>query len=119
MKPEDGMDEMSGAMAELAVHYWKLCLAFERELAFVPATRLQSGEAMLRFARRKLETILDRHAMRIVTFDGEPWSPALPASPINPDDVDTPDAIVDATIEPTIMGPSAAIIAGKVLLRNA
>jgi len=57
--------------------------------------------------------------MRVVTFDGEPWSPALPASPINPDDVDTPDAIVDVTIEPTIMGPNAPIIAGKVLLRNA
>jgi hypothetical protein len=112
-------DDMAGAMAELAVQYWKLCLAFERELAFVPATRLQSGEAMLRFARRKLETILDRQAMRIVTFDGEPWSPALPASPINPDDIDTPDAIVDATIEPTIMGASATLIAGKVLLRNA
>ena len=112
-------DDMAGAMAELAVHYWKLCLAFEHELALAPEARLQSGAATLRFARRKLETILDRHGMRVVTFDGEPWSPALPASPINPDDVDTPDAIVDVTIEPTIMGPNAPIIAGKVLLRNA
>jgi hypothetical protein len=117
-EPQDALSAMPGAMAELAVHYWKLCLAFERELAFVPENRLQSGEAMLRFARRKLETILDRHAMRVVTFDGELWSPALPVSPINPDDVDT-DAIVDATIEPTIMGHDAPIIAGKVLLRNA
>ena len=118
-EPQDAISEMPAAMAELAVHYWKLCHAFERELAFVPENRLQSGEAMLRFARRKLETILDRHAMRVVTFDGELWSPALPVSPINPDDIDTPDAIVDATIEPTIMGANAPIIAGKVLLRNA
>lgn len=118
-EPQDVLSETPAAMAELAVHYWKLCLAFERELAFVPENRLQSGEAMLRFARRKLETILDRHAMRVVTFDGELWSPALPVSPINPDDVDAPEAIVDATIEPTIMGHNAPIIAGKVLLRNA
>ena len=118
-EPQDASSEMPAAMAELAVHYWKLCLAFERELAFVPENRLQSGEAMLRFARRKLETILDRHAMRVVTFDGELWSPALPVSPINPGDIDTPEAIVDATIEPTIMGRDAPIIAGKVLLRNA
>lgn len=113
------MSEMPSALAELAVNYWKLCLALERELAFAPEARVQSGEATLRFARRKLDTILDRHNMRVVTFDGEAWSPALPVSPLNPDDVDTPDAIVDATIEPTIMGPSSPIIAGKVLLRNA
>jgi hypothetical protein len=107
-----------GALAELAVNYWKLCLALERELAFAPEARVQSGEATLRFARRKLESILDRQSMRLVTFDGEPWSPALPASPINPEDVDA-DAVVDTTIEPTIMGPSAPIVAGKVLLRNA
>ena len=133
MKPDEAMaatepqkapqeipgNEMAGAMAELAVHYWKLCAAFERELAFTPEARLQSGEATLRFARRKLDSILDRHAMRIVTFEGEPWSPALPASPINPDDIDAPDAIVDATIEPTVMGPGGTMIAGKILLRNA
>lgn len=107
-----------GALAELAVHYWKLCLALERELAFAPEARVQSGEATLRFARRKLDSILDGQSMRLVTFDGEPWSPALPASPLNPEDVEG-DAVVDATIEPTIMGPSSPIVAGKILLRNA
>ena len=57
--------------------------------------------------------------MRVFSFDGELWCPAMRFCPINPDDVDTPDAIVDATIEPTIMGANAPIIAGKVLLRNA
>jgi hypothetical protein len=107
-----------GALAELAVHYWKLCLALERELAFAPEARVQSGEATLRFARRKLDSILDGQSMRLVTFDGEPWSPALPASPLNPEDVEG-DAVVDTTIEPTIMGPSSPIVAGTILLRNA
>jgi hypothetical protein len=106
------------ALADLAVNYWKLCLALERELAFAPEARVQSGEATLRFARRKLDSILDGQSMRLVTFDGEPWSPALPASPLNPEDIEG-DAVVDTTIEPTIMGASSPIVAGKVLLRNA
>ena len=106
-------------LADLAVQYWKLCQAFERELAFGDERRIASGEATLRFARRRLDTILAEHEMRVATFEGEAWTAALPVIPINPDDITTAAASVDATIEPTILGPACTVAPGKVMLRNA
>ena len=110
---------MSGtqdALVGLAVHYWKLCAAFERELGFADPDRAQAGAAQLRFARRKLDSMLDDAGFRLVTFDGEAWTPEVPASPLNADDVGAGAALVGSTVEPTIIGADGVVHAGKILL---
>ena len=107
-------------LATLAVHYWKLCAAFDRELGFVTSDRAQAGEAQLRFSRRKLDTILAEAGLRITTYDGAVFTPEIPASPVNAEDIaDGASAIVDATIEPTVTGPDGVLVAGKILLKEA
>lgn len=107
------------ALATLAVHYWKLCAAFERELTLVDPTRQEAGAAQLRFARRKLEAVLEGEGLRLATFDGAAWSAEIPASPVNADDItDDAAAHVIDTIEPTIIGVQGVIHGGKILLKQ-
>lgn len=105
------------ALAEMASLSWKLCEAFERELGFAAEDRARSGEATLRFARRRLDSLLAAADMRIATWDGQPWSAAIPASPINSDEVDGA-AIVESTVEPTLLGGGAVLLPGKIMLRK-
>ena len=110
---------MTAQLAALAVHYWKLCAAFDRELDFMTHDRAQAGEAQLRFARRKLDTILGEAGLSIVTYDGTPFTPDVPASPVNAEDIaDSAAAIVASTVEPTVTGPGGVLIAGKILLKE-
>ena len=107
------------ALTSLAVHYWKLCAAFERELAHADPARAEAGAAQLRFARRKLESILESEGLRLATFEGEVWSAEIPASPVNADDIASDGAATIAdTIEPTILGPQGVVHSGKILLRQ-
>jgi len=115
---------MSGAdtapLAALAVQYWKLCAAYERELGFASEERAAAGEAQLRFARRRLDAILAEAGLKLATWDGAAFTPDVPASPVNAEDItDGAEAVVEATIEPTVTGPEGVVIGGKILLREA
>ena len=106
-------------LAALAVQYWKLCAAFERELGFASEERAVAGEAQLRFARRRLEAILGEAGLKLAVWDGVAFTPDLPASPVNAEDIsDGAEAMVEATIEPTVTGPEGVVSAGKILLRE-
>ena len=106
-------------LAALAVQYWKLCAAFERELGFASEERAAAGEAQLRFARRRLEAILGEAGLRLVVWDGVAFTPDVPASPVNAEDIsDGVGAVVEATIEPTVTGPAGVVSAGKIMLRE-
>ena len=113
------MTPASSALAALAVQYWKLCAMLERELEFLGDARVSAAGAQLRFARRKLDAILEDQGLRLATYDGAHWSADVPASPVNGEDIgeaDTP--MVETTLEPTIIGPDGIVHAGKITLRK-
>lgn len=106
-------------LAEMASLAWKLTEALASELLQAPPARAEAGQAMLRYARRRLETLLGTSEMTLVTFDGQEWSPQIPASPINLEEVGGCEHIaVDRTVEPTILRGSDAILPGRILLRK-
>ena len=107
----------SAPLNALAVQFWKLCAGFERELGFLSPERVEAAEAQLRFARRRLETILDGEGLRLATYDGLAWTADIPASPANAEDMGE-DATprVAATLEPTIIGPDGVVHPGRILL---
>lgn len=108
------------ALAALAVQYWKVCAALERELALADPHRTAAGAAQLRFSRQRLDTILEAEGLTLATYDGRPWTPDLPASPIDAEDIADPDAaIVALTVEPTIIGPGGILHPGKITLKDA
>jgi hypothetical protein len=106
------------AVAEIAALCWKLCSSLERELEFIPAERMQSVEAGLRFARRKLAALLASQEMHLETYEGSAWSPQIPATALNSAEVEGAHTLVESTVEPTIMGDKGIILSGKVILRE-
>jgi hypothetical protein len=106
------------ALATLAVQYWKLCAALERELGHADPARREAGEAQLRFARRKLDSVLEGEGMRLATYEGEAFTPEIPASPVNADDISEGAASVAETLEPTIIGADGIVHGGRILLKQ-
>jgi hypothetical protein len=107
-------------LPELAVEFWKLTQAFERQLTQVEQYRRAGGQAHLRFARRRLEHLLAEAGLRLATFEGEPWSPAIPASAVNADEVSGSDHVVETTLEPTVVDVNGRVVLpGKLLIREA
>ena len=108
------MEATHELLAELAVQFWKLCEAFEREAA--PG---EAAAAQLRFARNRLDTLLERGGLRLQVYDGQAWDASLPPSPLNAEDVYAGTAAVERTIEPTILSGGHVLLPGKVLLKEA
>jgi hypothetical protein len=107
-------------LAELAVQFWKLCEAFEREIAGGDGASAEAAGAQLRFARRRLDILLDGAGLGLRTYDGERWDASLPPSPLNAEEIgDAAAAAVDRTIEPTILAGSQVLLPGKVMLKDA
>lgn len=114
------MTQAREALAKLAVQYWKLCAAFEREIAFADPARGDAAAAQLRFARSRLDTILSGEGLHIETFDGARWSADIPASAVNADEIEANSAATIAeTVEPTIVDPGGVLHHGKILLKQA
>lgn len=104
-------------VAELASLAWKLSAAFEREVDALPEGRREGAAATLRYARRRLDTLLAADGCRLITYDGDPWSAGLPAAPINAADIDGCDAVVEATIDPTIVHGTDVLLPGRIVLK--
>ena len=106
----------SSLEVRLAVDLWKLLRAFERSIADLPAEKAAQRSAQLRYSRDRLDTLLSEAGLRIVTFDGQFFSAHLPVTPINGDEVDADCAIVESTIEPSLVTTDQVVHVGKVLL---
>ncbi|MGB3471375.1 MAG: hypothetical protein WBA51_11180 [Erythrobacter sp.] len=108
---------MSGphrALAELATQYWKLCAAFEHKSAQDEGAG-QSDEAMLRYARGRLDAILQSEGMELRVFNGQPFTASCPAIPLNSEEVGG-DARIERTLEPTILHAGEVVLSGKIML---
>ena len=112
------METQNAVLAELAVQFWKLCEAFEREIDGGESPSAEAAGAQLRFARNRLDTLLERAGLGLRTYDGEPWEASLPPNPLNAEDIGGA-AAVDRTIEPTILAGGQVLLPGKVLLKEA
>lgn len=97
-------------LADLAVDYWKLLKAFERQVALTPMDRRHRVEAQLRFAAGRLERSLEQAGLTLATFEGQPVAANLPVTIVNSDELSnmTASAIVE-TIDPAILEGSRVV----------
>lgn len=117
---DDANLEQARNLAEVATLAWKLAEALGGELEQALPERAQAGQAMLRFATRRLDTLLAQSGLNLVTFDGQDWGAQIPANPINADEVEgCEDVAVDQTVEPTILRGTQVVLPGRILLRKA
>jgi hypothetical protein len=114
------MSESKTQLAKLAVDFWKLATSFEHHLQNSAEDARMRGQAQLRFSRRRLEAILEESGLTLSCYDGEEFTPSLPVTAINVDDVLGFERYsVESTIEPAIVGSEGVILTGKVTIKGA
>lgn len=105
------------ALTQVSLEMWKLLRAFERALIDLPEDKAAKRAAQHRYSKGRLESVLEGAGMKMLTFEGEKFSAHLPVSPVNSDDIEHPDeAVVESTLEPTIVGQHIVLHTGKVIL---
>jgi hypothetical protein len=102
------------ALAELATHYWKLC----ENLASRCTDPDGHDAAMLRYSRGRLDAILGGEDMVLRCYDAQEWNATLPAVAVNPDEIGGGAALVERTLEPTVLHGGNIILPGKVMLSS-
>lgn len=108
------------AAARLLVDYWKLLRSYERTVRELPANKAEKVNAQIRYSAHRLEQILEHSAIKLICFDGEPFSPELPVSAVNAEDLEgCEDLIIEKTLEPTLLQGGSVFHTGKVLLKGA
>lgn len=121
LKMETDIEEPASAdlVPKFALEMWKMLRAFERTLADLPEDKALKRTAQYRYSKGRLDALLERAQIRILTFEGQKFTPNLPVSPINADEmIDLPDVVVESTLEPTIVGDNVILHVGKVVLKG-
>lgn len=107
-------------LAELSIEFWKLHGASERILTELPVERAGKVAAQLRYSKGQLDRLLQDGGLRLVQFDGEPFTAELPVTAVNAADMDgTANPIIEKTLEPAVVAEGSIVRVGKVILRGA
>lgn len=105
--------------SRLLIDYWKLLRSYERTANELPEGKAEKVQAQIRYSTQRLDQVLEALNVRLVCFDGEPFSPELPVSAINAEDLKgAGESIVERTIEPTLLHEGSVLHTGKVLLKG-
>ena len=106
-------DKAAEALALLAAEWFKTARRLSRLTRDVAPTRLERERAQMAYSQQRVEDVLAKSGIRLITHDGALFTPAIPAEPVNSEDFDTEEGLVVLeTIEPTV------ICGGKILARG-
>lgn len=106
--------------AELAAEYWKLLRSLRRAIAVMPENARDKLEAGARYSEARLESILAASSMRILDFDGMSFDTGMPVVAINGDEFSEEEAaVIETTLEPSVIQGMAVLVTGKVFLVKA
>lgn len=104
------------AVTQLVVEMWKLLRAFDKAIADMPIDKAASRAAQARYSRDRFDILLSEMGIRLLTFEGQPFSAHLPLSAINGDELQAEHAIIESTIEPSLVAGNQVVHPGKVVL---
>ena len=112
-------DPATAALLLLATEWWKSTRRLLRLAADAAPDRVERERAQATYAARRITAALAGLGLRLADHDNQPYSPAMPAEPVNPEDFDTEEGLVVAeTIEPTLLLDGRIVQRGKVVLRR-
>jgi hypothetical protein len=105
------------ALALLATEWFRAARRAMRIAQEAAPARLERERAQLAYATGRVSDALTALDIRLHEFVGQPYSPALPVEPVNPEDFDSEEGLfVQETIEPTILHDGRVLMRGKVVL---
>jgi hypothetical protein len=82
--------------------------------------RVDRERAQFAYSLTRIDDVLARNGLRMVTHEGAEFSPQLPAEPVNPEDFDNEEGlVVQETLEPTVLLHGRVVARGRVVLARA
>lgn len=105
------------ALALLATEWFKASRRALRLAAEAAPARVERERSQILYSTRRVGEALASHGMRYREYSGEPYSPGIPAEPVNPEDFETEEGLcVVETVEPTVLHEGRILLRGKVVL---
>lgn len=105
----------NNTLSKLAIEYWRVVRSYERNLSNLPNS--SSAAATIRNSEKKFSAILAETGLRIISCEGQEYSPNLPLTVVNGDEFTSNEhLLVSQMIEPTIMDGDKIISMGKAIL---
>lgn len=106
---------MNSTLSKLAIEYWRVVRSYERNLSNLPNS--SSAAATIRNSEKKFSSILADRGLRLISCEGQEYSPNLPLTVINGDEFTSNEHLLVAQmLEPTIMDGDKIINMGKAIL---
>ena len=104
-------------LALLATEWFKAANRAVRLAQEVAPARLERERARISYSAGRISDALAAHGLRMHEFDGQPYSPALPPEPVNPEDFGSEEGlVVQETVEPTVLCNGRVLLRGKIVL---
>lgn len=103
--------------AKLGSELWKALRALERVIPFVPLDQQARVQAQLRFARSRLDSLLEEAGLKLTNFEGRQFEPNLPVTAVNAEEIEPSDGLtITQTLEPSVVADGQVLIVGKVIV---
>ena len=107
-------------MATLATEWFKAARRALKLAIEAAPHRYERERAQISYSYGRVQETLTLQGLRFHEFDGQPYSPSLPAEALNPEDFENEEGLVVAeTVEPTILLDGRILMRGKVVLKRA
>lgn len=113
-------EEGAQALALVASEWFKAARRLSRLTQETAPGRVERERAQLAYAHGRIEGVLAKNGLRMVTHEGAEYSAQLPVEPVNPEDFDSEEGlVVQETLEPTVLLDGRVVARGRVVLRRA
>ncbi len=106
---------------KIILESWRLKTSFERVVPLLESKEQKKNLSKIKWYENNLVEVLASCDLKLATFDGEPYSTGIPATPVNIEDFESEDDLyVKHTIEPTIIDESGSIVhSGSIIVEKA
>lgn len=117
MVVDPGISQTTDSVARLVIEYWKLVRACGKTSDSLPDREARRFAAQVKYSELQLSTIVAHMGIRIVDFEGLPFTLGMAASADNHSDFDGAESLtVVQTIEPAILMDDKILATGRVLV---
>lgn len=105
--------------ASLAVDYWKLLRTCERMISSLPLDKSTRLGAQARYSAGRLEQHLGDLGLQLLTYEGQPFGPELPAVAVNSEEIDGHEGLViESAVEPAVISDGRVIQTARVIVKE-
>ena len=102
---------LRNVVISMTVESWRLVKVLERLLNSVEVKEQQRYQGKIRWFVKKTDEALKSAGLNLVNYEGRPYDPGIPATPINLEDFQTDEKLyVMQMLEPVIVDSDGKIV---------